>query len=178
MTASFSQRELRDAFGSFATGVTVITAVRADGEPIGITANSMTSVSLDPPLLLWCIAKTSSSADLFVVGFPFAIHVLAHEQRDLALHFARKNRVKFDVDRHWRANPHPPHIADVLCRFDCRVHAVHDGGDHRIVVGEVTGIAMQPGAPLTFHCGRFGAIEPERGSVRLDPWGGREGEWI
>jgi 3-hydroxy-9,10-secoandrosta-1,3,5(10)-triene-9,17-dione monooxygenase reductase component len=178
MSTSFSQRELRDAFGSFATGVAVITAVRQDGEPIGITANSLTSVSLDPPLLLWCIAGTSSSAGLFEPGMPFAVHVLAHEQRDLAMHFARKNRAKFDVDRHWRANPHPPHIADVLCRFDCRVHARHDGGDHVIVVGEVTGITQQPGAPLTFHAGRFGAIEPERGTVRIDPWGGREGEWM
>jgi flavin reductase (DIM6/NTAB) family NADH-FMN oxidoreductase RutF len=178
MTASFTQRELRDAFGSFATGVTVITAVREDGEPIGITANSMTSVSLDPPLLLWCIALTSSSTALFKLDTPFAVHVLAHEQRDLALHFARKNRAKFDVDRHWRTNPHPPHIADVLCRFDCRVHALHPGGDHLIVVGEVTRLALQPGAPLTFHAGRFGALEPERGAVRLDPWGGLEGEWM
>ena len=178
MSTSFSQRELRDAFGSFATGVAVITAVRQDGEPIGITANSLTSVSLDPPLLLWCIARTSSSAELFERDTPFAVHVLAHEQRDLALHFARKNRAKFDVDRHWRANPHPPHIADVLCRFDCRVHARHAGGDHLIVVGDVTGITLQPGAPLTFHAGRFGAIEPERGAVRIDPWGGREGEWM
>jgi flavin reductase (DIM6/NTAB) family NADH-FMN oxidoreductase RutF len=178
MSTAFDQRELRDAFGSFATGVTVITAVRSDREPIGITANSFTSVSLDPPLLLWCLANSSSNAGVFTVGAPFAVHVLTHEQRDLALHFARRGRAKFDVDRHWRDNPHPPHIADVLCRFDCRVHALLGAGDHLIVVGEVTGLARRAGAPLTFHAGRFGAIEPDRGGGRIDPWGGFEGEWM
>ena len=178
MSTPFTQRELRDAFGSFATGVTVITAVRSDREPIGITANSFTSVSLDPPLLLWCLAKTSSNIEVFADGAPFAVHVLAHDQRDLAMHFARRGRAKFEIDRHWRDNPHPPMIADALCRFDCRVHATHPTGDHLIVVGEVIALTRHAGAPLTFHAGHFGAIHHDRGGGHIDPWGGLEGEWI
>jgi 3-hydroxy-9,10-secoandrosta-1,3,5(10)-triene-9,17-dione monooxygenase reductase component len=178
MRPAFSQRELRDAFGTFATGVTVVTAVRPDGEPVGTTANSFTSVSLDPPLLLWCIATTSTSIPAFNVGAPFAVHVLSHQQRDLAVHFARKDRAKFEVDRHWRVNPHPPLIADSLCRFDCRVHAVYPGGDHLIIVGEVTGLTRNSGTALTFHAGRFGALAPDTGAARLDPWGDLGGEWL
>ena len=178
MTAAFTQRDLRDAFGSFATGVTVITAVRPDREPIGITANSFTSVSLEPPLLLWCLANSSSNVEVFAEGAPFAVHVLSHDQRDLAMHFARKGRAKFDIDRHWRDNPHPPLIAEALCRFDCRVHATHPAGDHLIVVGEVLALARHAGAPLTVHAGRFGALSHDRGVGRIDPWGGLEGEWM
>ena len=178
MSSSLTQRELRDAFGCFATGVTVITAVRQDREPVGITANSFASVSLDPPQLLWCIAASSSNAEVFTTGAPFAVHVLSHDQRDLALHFARRGRAKFDVDRHWRDNPHPPLIADSLCRFDCRVHATYPGGDHRIIVGDVLALTRHAGSPLTFHSGRFGVIEPDRGGERIDPWGGMAGEWL
>ena len=98
MKGGLSHRELRDVFGAFATGVTVVTAVRPDGEPVGMTANSFTSVSLDPPLILWCLADQSTSLPAFAPGAPFAVHVLGHEQRDLALHFARRGREKFDVD--------------------------------------------------------------------------------
>ena len=137
LSTSFTQRQLRDAFGEFATGVTVVTAVRPDGEPVGVTANSFSSVSLEPPLLLWCLSNNSSGAVAFAPGAHFAVHVLSHEQRELAVHFARRTADKFEVDQHWRANPQPPHLEGALCRFDCRVHAVHPGGDHLIVVGEV-----------------------------------------
>src|SRR3984957_20955816 len=91
VSTSFTQRQLRDAFGEFATGVTVITAVRPDGEPVGITANSFSSVSLEPPLLLWCLSNNSSGAVAFGPGAAFAVHVLSHEQREMAVHFARRS---------------------------------------------------------------------------------------
>ena len=176
-STSFSERELRDAFGLFATGVTVVTGVRPQGEPIGVTANSFTSVSLVPPLLLWCLASGSSGVPAFAPGAEFAVHVLSHHQLDLAVHFARRTHDKFDLDRHWRNRAHPPHLEDALCRFDCRVHALHAGGDHLIIVGEVHGIAGAPGTPLAFHAGRFGNFTADRGVPKVDIWEGLEDHW-
>lgn len=178
MKKRFSQRELRDAFGTFATGVTVITAVRPEGDPVGTTANSFTSVSLDPPLLLWCLANSSASAAAFALGREFAVHVLAHDQRDLATHFARRLREKFEVDHHWRSNPHPPHLAGAVCRFDCKVHAQHEAGDHLIVMGEVIGIERHVGEPLVFQGGRFGGFSIDRGAPHVDFWESWRGEWL
>ncbi len=178
MSGKFSQRTLRDAFGEFATGVTVVTAVRPDGEPVGITANSFSSVSLEPPLLLWCLASGSSSVPAFTEGALFAVHVISHDQRDLAVHFARRGADKFEVDQHWRSKPHPPHIDGALCRFDCRVHALHPGGDHLIVVGEVMGIVRHPGKPLAFHGGHFGTYREDRGIPKIDVWAGANDGWF
>jgi 3-hydroxy-9,10-secoandrosta-1,3,5(10)-triene-9,17-dione monooxygenase reductase component len=177
LSTSYTQRDLRDAFGLFATGVTVVTAVRPDGEPVGVTANSFTSVSLEPPLVLWCLASLSSGVPAFTHGAPFAVHVLSHHQHELALHFARRAHEKVDLERHWRNKPHPPHLADVLCRFDCKVYGVHGGGDHLIIVGEVLGIARSPGTPLAFHSGRFGHFTADRGAGKLDIWEGLEDHW-
>jgi flavin reductase (DIM6/NTAB) family NADH-FMN oxidoreductase RutF len=177
LSTAFSQRELRDAFGLFATGVTVVTAVKPDGTPVGVTANSFSSVSLEPPLLLWCLASGSSAAPAFTHKAAFAVHILAHHQLDLALSFARRTHEKFEVDRHWRNRPHPPHIDDALCRFDSKVRAVHDGGDHLIIVGEVLGIACAPGTPLAFHAGRFGNFSADRGIGKVDIWEGVEDHW-
>ncbi len=177
LSTSFTQRELRDAFGLFATGVTVVTAVRPDGTPVGVTANSFTSVSLEPPLLLWCLASGSSAAPAFTHGAPFAVHILGHQQLELALNFARRMHDKFEVGRHWGNKPQPPHLTDALCRFDSKVHAVHAGGDHLIIVGEVLGIASAPGAPLAFYSGRFGNFSADRGVPRVDIWEGLEDHW-
>ena len=162
----------------FATGVTVVTGVRPDGEPVGATVNSLASVSLDPPLLSWCLARSSGSVSAFSVGSAFAVHILAHDQRDLALHFARRVRDKFDADHYWRANPHPPEIADVLCRFDCRVRSVYPEGDHLIVIGEITGFTRRPGAPLVFYGGRFGGFVAEPGDPGIDMREVWRSEWF
>ena len=177
MSSALTQRQLRDAFGLFATGVTVVTAVRPDGTPIGVTANSFTSVSLEPPLLLWCLAISSSAAPAFTRGAPFAVHILAHHQLDLALNFARRTGEKFDAGHHWRNKPQPPHLPDALCRFDSIVQAVHPGGDHLIIVGEVLHIADAPGTPLAFHAGRFGNFSADRGIGKVDIWEGLDDHW-
>jgi len=177
-SASFTQRQLRDAFGEFATGVTVVTAVRPDGEPVGITANSFSSVSLEPPLLLWCLSNHSSTIAAFAPGAAFAVHVLSHEQRDLAVHFARRSHEKFEVDHHWRANPHPPHLEGALCRFDCRVHALHAAGDHLVVFGEVLALARTHGKPLAFYGGHFGTYSADRGLPKIDVWDGANDGWF
>jgi flavin reductase (DIM6/NTAB) family NADH-FMN oxidoreductase RutF len=171
-------RELRDAFGLFTTGVTVVTAVRQNGEPVGITANSFTSVSLNPPLLLWCLASSSNSVDAFAEGRAFAVHIMAHEQSHLALHFARRSQSKFEVDRHWQSNPTPPRLAEALCRFDCRVRARHAGGDHTIIVGEVQALTRHSGVPLAFHGGRFGSFVGDARSPQVDVWHQWHGEWV
>lgn len=175
---ALSKRDLRDAFGTFATGVTVVTAIRPDGEPVGITANSFTSVSLEPALLLWCLAAASTSAVAFSIGAPFAVHVLSHEQMDLALHFAQRAREKFHIDPHWRSHPHPPRLSEALCRFDCRVHARHAAGDHIVIVGQVLGFSRQEGAPLVFARGRFGSFRADRGTPIVDVWEDWPGRWM
>jgi flavin reductase (DIM6/NTAB) family NADH-FMN oxidoreductase RutF len=177
LSSSFTQRDLRDAFGLLATGVTVVTAVRPDGEPVGVTANSFTSVSLEPPLVLWCLAAVSSGAPAFTAGAPFAVHILSHHQLDLARHFARRTHEKFAVEPRWRNSPDPPQLPDVLCRFDCRVKAVHPGGDHLIVVGEVLDIARAPGTPLAFHASRFGSFSADPGVGKMDVWEGLDDHW-
>jgi flavin reductase (DIM6/NTAB) family NADH-FMN oxidoreductase RutF len=178
LSSSFTQRQLRDAFGVFATGVTVVTAVRPDGEPVGITVNSFSSVSLEPPLLLWCLTNSSGGAVAFAPGAAFAVHVLSHEQRDMAVHFARRTADKFEVDQHWRANPQPPLLEGALCRFDCRVHAVHAGGDHLIILGEVLALTRAAGKPLAFYAGHFGTYSADRGLPKIDVWDGANDGWF
>lgn len=175
--STYTQRDLRDAFGLFATGVTVVTAVHPDGQPVGITANSFTSVSLEPPLLLWCLANGSSAVPAFAPAAPFAVHVLSHHQHELALHFARRAHEKADLGREWTNRPQPPHLVDVLCRFDCQVHALHAGGDHLVILGEVLAIARAPGTPLAFYAGRFGHFTADRGTGKLDVWESLDDHW-
>jgi flavin reductase (DIM6/NTAB) family NADH-FMN oxidoreductase RutF len=178
MERELSPAALRKVFGSFTTGVTVVTAVGPDGQPVGITANSVTSVSLDPPMLLWCLANRSPSLAAFALQAPFAIHVLTEKQADIAIHFAKSGRAKFHVDSHWRANPSPPRIADVLASMDCRVQALHPGGDHTIIVGRVTAASLHSAAPLAFHASRFGRFVQSPMDAGNAGWISIEDGWI
>ncbi len=151
-------RAFRDALGRFATGVTVVTAATPEG-PVGITANSFASVSLDPPLVLWSPAKSSSRFGLFAAAEHFAIHVLGGDQRDLAARFVRHG---FDF-----AGLAPedgpggaPLLPECLARFACRRAAAHDAGDHVIILGEVLEAAARDGAPLVFAQGFYGSFAP------------------
>ena len=173
---SFTQRDLRDSFGLFATGVTVVTAVRPDGEPVGVTANSFTSVSLEPPLLLWCLSSLSSSAPAFGTGRTSPCTSLCPPPARTGAAFRAPHAGKIRGRPPLAQHPQPPHLDEALCRFDCRVHAVHPGGDHVIIVGEVLGIARAPGTPLAFHSGRFGNFTADRGGAgKLDVWESLEG---
>ena len=149
-------RALRDALGRFATGVTVVTCATADG-PQGITANSFSSVSLDPPLVLWSIARSSTRFAAFSAAPHFAIHVLAEDERDLAARFTRGGAGFDGLD--WMPGPGgAPQITGTFARFDCRLHAAHDGGDHVILLGRVDRVAQRDGAPLVFSQGHFGGF--------------------
>jgi flavin reductase (DIM6/NTAB) family NADH-FMN oxidoreductase RutF len=132
-------RALRDAFGAFLTGVTVVTTVDDAGAPIGFTANSFTSVSLDPPLLLVCLAKTSRNYATLTAAKGFGVNILSEDQKDVSNTFARPVEDRFAaVD--WRIGPHgSPVFADVAAWFDCAAHDVVDAGDHVILIGRVEG---------------------------------------
>jgi flavin reductase (DIM6/NTAB) family NADH-FMN oxidoreductase RutF len=147
------KRAFRDALGRFATGVTVVTC-EGDG-PLGITANSFTSVSLDPPLVLWSPARSSRRFNAFVEAEHFAVHVMGEEQADIALGFAMEGDA-FDGLSVARNEEGVPIIHGCLARFECRTHARHDGGDHEIVVGAVLRASSSGGAPLIFAGGSYG----------------------
>lgn len=153
-----NSRALRDALGRFATGVTVVTVFTDDG-PVGITANSFAAVSLDPPLVLWSPARASSRFDLFVEARHFAIHVLHAGQADLCARFTRGG-LGFEGLSFGYTDEGVPLLPETLARFECSRHAVHEGGDHAIVVGLVQRVTMRAGEPLLFAQGRFGRFLP------------------
>jgi flavin reductase (DIM6/NTAB) family NADH-FMN oxidoreductase RutF len=151
--AEFTGRELRDALGRFATGVTVITAVGPHG-PLGITANSFASLSLDPPLVLWSPARKSSRFPAFEAASHFAVHVLAYDQQAMAMHFALSG----DMPAEYGAVPGlggAPILEGCAARFECRHAARFDGGDHLICVGEVLRLTASEAEPLVYHRGVY-----------------------
>ncbi|TDL81331.1 flavin reductase [Palleronia sediminis] len=152
----FTPRELRDALGRFATGVTVITT-RAETGPLGITANSFASVSLDPPLVLWMPAKSSGRYAPFTRAQRFAIHVMAADQHEISDGFVREGNIFDRLDVTW-AEDGTPLLRDCLARFHCERWAVHDAGDHAIVLGRVMDAVHRDGDPLVFSSGRYGSF--------------------
>ena len=164
---AFSARDLRDALGLFATGVTIVTARDGDGHPVGMTASSFNSVSLDPPLVLWSVGEKALSAPAFRTAERFAIHVLASGQSGLSNRFARSGTDKFaDVDWHADADG-VPILAGTAARFDCVRHAVHPGGDHAIIVGRVVGLEASTVDPLVFAGGGYATAEPLRAAMTV-----------
>ena len=137
---SFDARTLRDAFGCFATGVTIVTGRGTDGARTGLTANSFTSVSLDPPLLLFCPANTASALPALRESRRFAINVLDLEAQPVADRFTKKGIDRF-ADADWEDWDGLPVLTAAKAAFACTLHADYDGGDHRIIVGRVTRLA-------------------------------------
>lgn len=150
---------LRRAFGTFVTGVTVITTLEADGTPRGMTANSFTSVSLDPPLLLVCVAKSASSYAVFKAADCFAVNILHEGQADVSATFASKAQNKFQSVNHDRAHTGAPVLTDSLTWFDCSLHSAMDAGDHAILIGQVRAFGTSPAAPLGFCRGRYASVK-------------------
>jgi flavin reductase (DIM6/NTAB) family NADH-FMN oxidoreductase RutF len=157
-TEAEDTRMLRDALGRFATGVTVVTTSTRDG-PMGFTANSFASVSLDPPLVLWSPAKASARYPFFAAARHYAIHVLGAEQAELSRRFVRGG-AGFDGLAHEINAEGVPLVPGVLARFECEQIATHDGGDHLIVVGRVRRAVFREGGPLVFSQGAYGRFEP------------------
>lgn len=149
-------RVLRDALGRFATGVTVVTTAGPE-RPEGITVNSFASVSLEPPLVMWCPAKFSTRFDLFTAARAWSVHVLGAEQLDISQRFTRGGG-GFDGLRVETTAEGIPVIPGTAARFDCLTFACHDAGDHAVLIGQVTRVTTggPDDHPLVFAAGRFG----------------------
>ena len=151
----FDRRDLRQALGQFATGVTVVTARTSSGRSVGMTANSFTSLSLDPPLVLWSVARSAPSCADFVDASHFAINVLGADQQHTSRQFSTPQADKFDGVA-WRPGvTGVPLIDGAVAAFECRAMDVHQGGDHLIIVGEVERYHWCDRDPLVFHAGRY-----------------------
>ncbi len=161
--SQFDIRRLRDAFGHFATGVAIVTARGSAGQRLGMTINSLASLSLQPALLLWSISCSSRSHDQFTGHVHhFAIHVLGEHQQELSRQFHQSAQERFaglEVvdDAHG-----VPLLSGCLVRFECATEQIVPAGDHSIVIGRVRHIQEHPGQPLLFHRGRFGRFERRR----------------
>lgn len=156
-TSAFDLRDFRSALGQFATGVTVVTTVAADGRKVGMTANSFTSVSMEPPLVLWCPSKRAPSLGDFEDATHFAINILASEQHVLSRQFATPATDKFAGTETTEGIAGVPLLDGAVATFQCRTVSRHDAGDHVIYVGEVESYNHDGGAPLVFHAGKYHA---------------------
>jgi len=166
------RRAFRDALGWFATGVAIITTRAADGTPVGLTANSFSSVSLDPPLVLFSLNRRAGSLAVFQSSGCFAVNVLRHDQQALSFRFAAASADRWDgvdVDT-WSTGA--PILRDALASFECRIETSHAGGDHVIFIGEVVRMQAEPhGYPLVFCRGGYRALAeaPEAPAHRPPP---------
>lgn len=153
-------RALRNAFGTFTTGVTLVTTVGPDGRPIAMTANSFSSVSLDPPLVLWCIDKGSDRLSIFEANPHFAINILAEAHKELSARFAKKGQPYMDGVDYVTWETGCPVIPGACAIFECDRAARHDAGDHIIYVGRIRRVETpeNAGKPLVFHKGNYSAI--------------------
>lgn len=150
-----SRKEFRKTLGQFATGVTAMTTLTRSGQPCGMTASSFNSLSLDPPLILWSLAKTTPSFDQFQVNDPFAVNVLSAEQEGIARQLSKSSTDKMkDIPLHEGLNK-VPLIVGCIAYLECTVWARYPGGDHDIIVGQVRRIFNIGKAPLVFHGGAF-----------------------
>lgn len=163
--SSFDNRELRSAFGSFMTGVTIVTTSGSDGQPRGFTANSFTSVSLEPPLLMVCIGKQAASMEVFRQARGFAVNILSEAQKETSVLFASKRADKFEA-AHWRAGPFGnPLIEGSAAWFDCARYQVIDAGDHIILMGHVQAFSYSDANPLGYARGHYITLGLEQAAV-------------
>ncbi len=161
-------KDLREALGNFTTGVAIATTIGDGGAPVGVTINSFNSVSLDPPLILWSLANSAPSFGAFRSNPSFAINLLAADQQDTCMQFARPSEDKFRGVGHRTGFGGVPLIDGAAVQFECRSYARYPGGDHEIHVGEVVRISVSDRPPLVFHRGRFKSVvdcvaQPGRG---------------
>ena len=169
---------LRRALGAFVTGVTIVTTMDRDGNHRGFTANSFTSVSLQPPLVLICVDRTAHSHEAFTSGTGVGIHVLAHDQEELASRFATKAPNKFAKLECRTGVGGAPLFSDCAAWLDCEVTECIELGDHTVVVGKVRDFAVADRRPLAFLHGRFISLAPEIDSAPGDSTGSLVAGWL
>ena len=157
---SFDKKEFRNALGQFATGVTIITTMTDDGEPIGLTANSFSSVSLDPPLVLFCLDRNSYSFAHFEKSSHFVVNVLASDQQEISNHFAKPSEDKFRDISFDVCGVGCPAFDGSLAVFECETQAIHEAGDHIILIGHVLSFkADSEREPLLYFRGGYRNVE-------------------
>lgn len=159
-SSSFDARTFRHALGAFATGIAVITTVTGKGQAIGVTVNSFSSVSLDPPLVQFCLGRTAMSLDAFSTAKTFAVNILAADQQDLSIRFSRRDQeerwdgVAFEQ---WESGA--PILKGCLSNLECDREHVYDGGDHVIIIGRVRRlITNDSGSPLLYFRGGYAEL--------------------
>jgi 3-hydroxy-9,10-secoandrosta-1,3,5(10)-triene-9,17-dione monooxygenase reductase component len=157
-TTAIDPRAFRDALGNFVTGVTIVTACDEAGRDTGLTANSFNSVSLDPPMVLWSLALSSSSLPAFRHAPWWAVHILASDQEALSGRFAKRGVDKFEGLSLTRGPGGIPLLEGCAARFICRTAYEYEGGDHAIFVGEVLEFDREGRTPLVYHQGRYGGV--------------------
>jgi flavin reductase (DIM6/NTAB) family NADH-FMN oxidoreductase RutF len=148
------------AMAELPAGVTVITAWDDDGRPVGATVSAVTSLSLEPPMLLACLATTSDTLRVLRPGSPFAVHILRDGQQDVATCLAGKGADKF-ASVSWSTGPHGlPHLEGSAVVAACEVHSLVPGGDHVVVLADIRRVDVQQGAsPLVYHRRRMLAVD-------------------
>lgn len=172
-TPVIDPKDLRKAFGSFMTGVTVVTTKDASGALRGFTANSFSSVSLDPPLLLICIAKSASSCEVFSSSPGFAVNILSEAQKAVSGTFASKKPDKFADVAYTESATGNPLLPGSVAWFDCRRHNVVEAGDHIILLGQVTSYAHTDANPLGYARGGYITLGLEQSAVNAVAQAGR-----
>ena len=162
-------REIRKCFGKFATGITVITALAPDGTKIGLTVNSFSSLSLDPPMILWSLDKRSNSVDALKTAPYFAVNVLASNQMDISNNFASPSDEKFAgvdlIDSEYDL----PLLSDTVAYLECKNTGTHEGGDHLIFIGEVVNFKIGNKKPLLYANGQYAVAARHPGTKQADP---------
>lgn len=154
-------RKFRNALGCFTTGVAVVTIQESGRAPIGITVNSFSSVSLDPPLVLWCLDKKSDTLSLFEKAAHFTVNVLREEHEEVSSRLAKKGDHSLEGIDLIEGESGTPALKDALAHFECEVEARHDAGDHVIMVGRVLKFDyVDDGRPLLYHRGGYNFLPP------------------
>ncbi|MEE1916315.1 flavin reductase family protein [Pseudomonas asiatica] len=161
-------RQFRNALGAFATGVTIVTTQDAEGRDVGLTASSFNSVSLEPPMVLWSLTKTSGSLPAFMEGEYFAVHVLAADQQAMSDRFSKRGIDKFEGLALERGTGGIPLLGDCSARFQCRTSYRYEGGDHIIFVGEVIAFDHWAHPPLAFHGGKYAKVFPRAAAAVVE----------
>ena len=154
---AFDSQEQRRIMGHFATGVTVVTTLH-EGQPVGMTANAVTSLSLDPPLVLVAVDKRAQMDAYLNAGDSFAINMLSDAQEELSRRFARSGPKEFGDIPRTEGVTGSPIFAEALAWVDCRLHSVVAGGDHDIFLGEIVAGASRGGRPLLYYCGKYAKL--------------------
>ncbi|WP_404302798.1 flavin reductase [Alicycliphilus denitrificans] len=165
----FDPKDFRQALGMFATGVTIVTTTAPDGTPVGVTANSFNSVSIDPPLVLWSLAKNARSLEAFTSGAHWNVHILAQEQEALSNLFARAGEDKFGQQQLEPGVSDAPLLPGCSARFQCKTMFQYDGGDHTIFVGEVLSYDRTQRPPLLYVTGQYALASRKALAVSTEP---------